>query len=228
MNIYDAVQIPLPEWAVLSADGEADSENIPLLFRGEVGGRRIAVLTFDLRSSDLPLQVAFPLLMNNLVNWLAPGAGSELPAQAAPGETLTFSTREGANTVDVVYPNQETVQLREDAGRFVFSDTTSLGLYEIKFPGETRNRRKPPLFFGQPLLTAGIKYTTGRQSSRVVFRRWLVSDRWQPGAAGMVANIGAAGAGSPDRRMAGIPQSRAGAPARPPAWLPAWKKPGTH
>jgi hypothetical protein len=57
-----------------------------LIFRGEVEGRRIAVLAFDLRHSDLPLQVAFPLLWANLIDWLAPGAGSAVPAQALPGE----------------------------------------------------------------------------------------------------------------------------------------------
>ena len=39
-------------------------------------GRRIVVLAFDLHQSDLPLQVAFPLLISNIIGYLAPGSGA--------------------------------------------------------------------------------------------------------------------------------------------------------
>ena len=40
-----------------------------------VGGRRVGLIGFDLGESDLPLQVAFPLLMSNLVERAAAGGG---------------------------------------------------------------------------------------------------------------------------------------------------------
>lgn len=39
--------------------------------RGEKGPQRLAALAMDLTESDLPLRVAFPLLMSNTVQWLA-------------------------------------------------------------------------------------------------------------------------------------------------------------
>ena len=54
-------------------------------------GRRVAVLAFDLRRSDLPLQVAFPLLLANLTGWLAPGSGGDLPTQVAPGTAVALT-----------------------------------------------------------------------------------------------------------------------------------------
>jgi hypothetical protein len=68
LHISRARQVETPSWAIplITARGG------PLLFAGQVGGRRIAVLTFDLHHSDLPLKIAFPILMANLTHWLAP------------------------------------------------------------------------------------------------------------------------------------------------------------
>lgn len=45
--------------------------DVPLLIVGEREGHRIAALGFRVADSDLPLRVAFPLLMSNLIHWLA-------------------------------------------------------------------------------------------------------------------------------------------------------------
>ena len=46
----------------------------PLLIAGERGAQRVAAFAFGLTDSDLPLRVAFPLLMANTIHWLAGGA----------------------------------------------------------------------------------------------------------------------------------------------------------
>ncbi len=55
--------------------------DVPLLLLGEVNGRRAIYQTFLLEHSNLPVQVAFPLLARNTVDWLtggsAAGGGSE-------------------------------------------------------------------------------------------------------------------------------------------------------
>ncbi len=143
ISILDAVRIPLPDWATPVVAGDLPSttgsstaagENIPLLFRGEVNGRRIAVLAFDIRHSDLPLQVAFPLLWANLVDWLAPGARSPIPAQIAPGESLTFNAPQstqnssGQASANITRPDGSIVPIQAENGRFVFTDTSRLGI----------------------------------------------------------------------------------------------------
>jgi hypothetical protein len=135
--IQDAVQIPLPDWATPVLAGDISDGNTPLLFRGEVNGRRIAVLAFDLQHSDLPLQVAFPLLTANLIDWLAPGARSVVPPLAAPGEALSFPSVEGARAAAVTRPDGTTVQIEADAGRFFLRDTDQLGVYTIRFDAPT-------------------------------------------------------------------------------------------
>lgn len=134
VSILDAVRIPLPDWATPVVAGDLAGENTPLIFRGEIDGRRIAVISFDLRHSDLPLQVAFPLLWANMIDWLAPGARSSIPVQVSPGESIIFSAPDGAQDATITRPDQSTVQLQAENGRFAFTDTSQLGEYLVSFP----------------------------------------------------------------------------------------------
>jgi hypothetical protein len=65
----------------------------PLLIVGERGAagshQRLAALAFGLTDSDLPLRVAFPLLMANTIHWLAGGG-----AEAQDDETIRPSDNE--------------------------------------------------------------------------------------------------------------------------------------
>lgn len=72
--ISTATRVALPAWAHV----DIASDGGPLLFDGTTGGRRVAVLTFDPRpdaatdSSNLATLLAFPTLLQNLVDTLAP------------------------------------------------------------------------------------------------------------------------------------------------------------
>ncbi len=107
VNILDAVKLAQPGWSkVLIADAK---DQAPLLLVGENSGRRVAILAFDLHRSDFPLQVGFPLLVSNLINWLAPG--SQTPLQANPGAALVFleplSTSDRPKTLQITRAGRE-------------------------------------------------------------------------------------------------------------------------
>jgi Ca-activated chloride channel family protein len=72
VRVLEAMRVSTPVWARPVLLGDTGTGSYPLLWAGEWEGRRVAVLAFDLRRSDLPLQVAFPLLLANLAAWLAP------------------------------------------------------------------------------------------------------------------------------------------------------------
>lgn len=80
--VSSATRARLPAWA--HADVEGDSG--PLLFSGTIGGRRVAVLLFDPRAtaqtnaSNLDTLLAFPALLENVVQMLAPAPALEAPA----------------------------------------------------------------------------------------------------------------------------------------------------
>ena len=136
VSVLDAVRIPLPPWARAVIAGDVPGETVPLLFAGEVDDRRVAVLTFDLHHSDLPLQVAFPVLMANLMGWLAPGSGSDLPTQVAPGEVVVLSLPPEVASATVTLPDGSTARLVPEGGRVMFADTAQLGVYRVTW-GET-------------------------------------------------------------------------------------------
>jgi Ca-activated chloride channel homolog len=154
INILDSARIPLPPWAtpVIITQDETGAVH-PLLFAGEVAGRRIAVLTFDLRRSDLPLNVAFPILLANLTKWLAPG-GSSLPTQVSPGQALSLALPpsaliSGATQVRVSLPDGAQQTLDAQNGPAVFGDTGQLGLYQVDLGGPAPEQFAVNLFNAQ-------------------------------------------------------------------------------
>lgn len=134
VHILDSARIPLPEWAeavIITNDGQ---DEYPLLFTGERENRRIAVLCFSLFRSDLPLQVAYPVLMSNLVGWLAPRDGGEVPVQVAPGELVKFAVppdQTGGKAISIKLPDGTFVTPTVEDGAVLFSDTHALGIYQI-------------------------------------------------------------------------------------------------
>jgi hypothetical protein len=113
-----------------------NSDGGPLLVVGEREGRRVAVLSFDLHESDLPLQIAFPLLLSNLMNFLAPGSGAEA-AQLTPGQPLSRQMDATITEVRVTRPDGRTVSSRSgevqiQAGQAIYADTDALGIYTVE------------------------------------------------------------------------------------------------
>ncbi|MCB0178157.1 MAG: BatA and WFA domain-containing protein [Anaerolineae bacterium] len=111
---------------------QPDSRPIPLLLAGEIDGRRIAILAFDLHQSDLPLRPAFPILMANLIRYLAPGAGGVIPAQIAPGQPLAITLPAGVARARLIYPNGAVQAIEAGAGQ-TLPVLSQLGLYTLEF-----------------------------------------------------------------------------------------------
>jgi Mg-chelatase subunit ChlD/uncharacterized membrane protein len=132
VSILEAVRLVPPTWArtvIAATGGQVDGQEVPLLFAGHADGRRVAVLAFDLRRSDLPLQVAFPLLLSNLTGWLAPGSGSDLPLQVPPHAPVVLSLPPETEAVTITRPDGSRVRVVPQAGQAAFADTDQLGIY---------------------------------------------------------------------------------------------------
>ena len=128
VHIGKAAKLALPSWARVVIPGPSGA---PLLYAGEHDGRRAAVMAFLPRNSDLPLQVAFPVLMSNLAGELLGGAAA--PTQAlSPGDPVTIPVPAGATSIDVTRPDGSVVELAPataDAPSVAFSQTDLLGVY---------------------------------------------------------------------------------------------------
>jgi len=119
-----------------------EAQGGPLLFVAERPEGRLAVLTFDLHDSDLPLQIAFPILTANLVDWLlspsfplpAGGGwgGGRLPATVRPGDPIPIQLDPEAAEILVTAPDGTRYTLPIGEGVPVFAATDQLGIYLVE------------------------------------------------------------------------------------------------
>jgi Ca-activated chloride channel family protein len=130
VHVGEAQRLELPAWAKAIIPGPGGS---PLLYAGTLDGRAAAVMAFEPRRSDLPLQVAFPVLLANLTGQLM--GGSATPDDAvAPGAPVTLAIPAGATGVRVQRPDgtvDELVAPTADAASVTFARTDLLGVYTV-------------------------------------------------------------------------------------------------
>ncbi len=103
----------------------------PLLLVGEPNGYRTAILTFDLHASDLPLQIAFPVLMANLTNWLNPGRAFDAPGGLQPGDPVVITPGAGTTHVLVEKPDGSSWLAEVGTAGLTFTDTQTPGFYAV-------------------------------------------------------------------------------------------------
>jgi hypothetical protein len=119
---------------------------------------RAVLLPFDLQRSDLPLQVAFPVLVANAMNWLAPPQGLNIPTSVKPGDVIPLPRE----TI-VLMPNGQRVGVDQRG----FAQTDQLGIYTAQYksatssfavnfsnPAESRIAPRPELQVGGALPSA--------------------------------------------------------------------------
>ncbi len=126
VSVLRSAQLSKPVWA----RSVIDSDGGPILLAGEQQGRRVGVLGFALQNSDLPLQVAFPVLLANLTGYLAPGQGGEA-AQLQPGQPLVVPVPSDTTRVTITNPNAASTTLTPQNNQVVYGETDLLGVYTI-------------------------------------------------------------------------------------------------
>jgi len=131
-HVAEAVKLTAPTWARTIVPGPRGA---PLLYSGTREGINSAVLAFEPRRSDLPLQVAFPILLANLTGELM--GSSTAPTEAVePGSPVDLHIPAGAIGLSVVGPDGSETRLApsstDGAGTTVtFAATDRLGIYTV-------------------------------------------------------------------------------------------------
>lgn len=116
------------DWAqtLFRAGGEA------ILAAGEVNAQQIAILPFDLRDSNLPLLIAWPVLMANLLDWFSPSDIVSLPDGLTVGDVLVISPPLLAESIRVTTPEGKIHDFPVQGEKVAFADTGKLGLYRLE------------------------------------------------------------------------------------------------
>ena len=130
-HVAKAQQLVLPSWARTVIPGPRDA---PLLYVGDRDGSPTAVLAFDLHQSDLPLQVAFPILVANVVGELF-GQTAEPIGARAPGSPVELALPPEADGLRITRPDGSVSDVAASisgAGSVTFADTNALGVYRVE------------------------------------------------------------------------------------------------
>jgi hypothetical protein len=89
---------------------------------------RSALFTFDLHHSDLPLRAGFPILIQNLLDFLLPSSFEN--QSFVPGQVVSLVAEPGAKWADVTAPDGHTTRLTAPFGPFTATDQT--GVYTVR------------------------------------------------------------------------------------------------
>ncbi len=97
-------------------------------------GHRYLINAFDLLDTDFTTDVAFPIFIQNTIDYLAGGDVETQRRMIAPGETITVQVPAGASEMTVTMPDQTKAEVDVE-GRLnsTFGNTRSVGIYNIKF-----------------------------------------------------------------------------------------------
>lgn len=103
----------------------------PLVLAGETDGRQVGIFTFDIRDSDLPLNIAFPILMASLLDWYAPPSLVPAATVSLNAPALIFPPP-NASLVRVTLPDGSTRDLTTTGDELSLTETSAPGLYTVE------------------------------------------------------------------------------------------------
>jgi hypothetical protein len=110
----------------------------PIMITGERlgGAQRVAALAIDVTDSDLPLRVAFPLLVSNTLHWLAGEEAAPVLSRRA-GETLPLTAGESITAKPQTPWKANTPATSGTMARELFQPLAN-GFYNIRTPDNSR------------------------------------------------------------------------------------------
>ncbi|MDV4152053.1 BatA and WFA domain-containing protein [Clostridium sp. AL.422] len=134
---YNSIEIPYYGRGFLNIDEDF------IGFKGEVDGRKIAALSFDLHNSDFPLKKEFPILMYELGENLI-STGMVYKNNFKAGESIIAKGLSLDSSITLTYPNGDVLELsfgdeiKEDSelGIYKLESQEEKELFSVNFPSE--------------------------------------------------------------------------------------------
>ena len=118
---------------------EADQRLVPvaaadqggLMYTFEEGGLRAVLLSFYITRSDLPLKVAFPVMMSNIFNWLNPHKLEFSILQTRAGEPFDIFLNPQTDIFYTRAPHEKWQKQRAAGNPFRYTGTRRTGIYTV-------------------------------------------------------------------------------------------------
>lgn len=135
VQIEDALALQVRQGARSLVDGSGTS----LLSVIEGPSLRVVTLGFDLMRSDLPLRVAFPILLSNMLRWVNPQAGNEsaIAGQIRAGTPYMLFFERPVDRVTVQNPRGGERVYEVQGNPWIFTGAQHTGVYILRY-GDTK------------------------------------------------------------------------------------------
>ncbi|WHH59612.1 BatA and WFA domain-containing protein [Petroclostridium sp. X23] len=134
-SIGAARDIKVPEWGeIVLSSGE-----MPLIVAGQKGTQKIIAVGFDLHHSDLPLKSAFPIMINNFMEWLAPSAMQKI-GSLHPYEAAEFNVNPEVEQINVISPSGKRSKAAPPFPVIPFEQTDEIGFYTVEYTSQNQNK----------------------------------------------------------------------------------------
>ncbi|MEX2547905.1 MAG: hypothetical protein WD830_08990, partial [Chloroflexota bacterium] len=206
LHIAKTQSIDLPEWArpvIPGSDG-------PLLYAGLLEAQPTVVFAFDIRQSDLPLQVAWPIMISNIAGELLGVGPQQVLDPLSPSSPLEIPIPPDSLGVRVTLPDGTVEQLTPGAtgaSSVTFVTTRQLGIYRAEViaapapslaPGATPTPTPSPTASPNPSASPGASPSPGAipgtQDAPLLFAVDLFSaeeSNIRPGDGARITSLGA-------------------------------------
>jgi len=110
----------------------------PIISSFDTDRLRAIHLGFDLLESDLPLRVAFPVLMSNILEWLSPQHGTFVSHQVQAGAPYLIDLDALTTEVSLRKPSGDWIKVPVTENPLAFRDTSEVGIYTVKVGKKTQ------------------------------------------------------------------------------------------
>jgi hypothetical protein len=127
--IAEARDVTLPAASQTLASTANDR---PLVAFHSAQNRNVVVVTFNLFDSNLPLRMAFPLFISNSLNFLSRNKAAGQASLFQTGQTVELDIPLDVETITVLTPGEETVNVeRGPLNAAAFDNTRLVGFYDV-------------------------------------------------------------------------------------------------
>ncbi len=109
----------------------AQAGGLPVILAWEQAGRKLLVLGFDIRRSDLPLRAGFPVMLASAMEWYFPSWLSVHAEQAEAGLPVLLAPR-GPGPMTVTLPGGARRPIAADGEPVLFTETETAGFYRVE------------------------------------------------------------------------------------------------
>ena len=111
----------------------------PIVYLLEEPNRKAVFFGFDLFRSDLPLRVAFPVMMSRALRWLHPADLEQASLSLQTGQPIVLPVEHGVTTATVTTPSGRSSRAQVARGAVSYTETDEVGVYTVATSrGETK------------------------------------------------------------------------------------------